>query len=430
MYKRQSQLIDAWRATPRPAPSSERSQDPPLKGLRIVELATIIAAPLGASILADLGAEVIKIEPLSGDPFRSLMDGLGAMRVNAGKRSLAVDLKAPEGKAIVLDLIKRADIVLHNYRPGVPERLGIDYESVKALNPQVIYLQSNGYGPLGPSAHRPSTHPIPGASVGGVFYQMGETLPTELEDHESLVTWTSKLMRANELNPDPNTSVVIASSVLLGLSARERTGLGQQIMVDMFGTNAYANADDFVRYPGKKPRPKPDRGFHGLTSTYRLYPCAEDSWIFLAAVSEAERHRLVDCLHAESLTDICITDLERDDTETVMKLEGMFKTRSADAWMSLCVPQGIACVRADRSPPSHFWHEDQQVEANRLTLPALDTELGSYLRHGPLVVFDQTPAKVQGAPLAGQHSVEILKTEGYSETDIARLIEMQVIGAH
>ena len=204
-------------------------------------------------MLADLGAEVIKIEPIAGDPFRSLMSGLGAMRVNAGKKSLCVNLKTSEGKQIVLDLIQNADIVIHNYRPGVPERLGIDYASVRPLNPALIYIQSNGYGPNGPSAHRPSTHPIPGAAMGGVFYQMGQTLPNDLLGEDDLLLWTSRLMRANELNPP----AVIATSALLGLSARQRTGQGQQIMVDMFGANAYANADDFVRYLSKEARSSP-----------------------------------------------------------------------------------------------------------------------------------------------------------------------------
>ena len=423
-------LINAWLETPRATPITGRHRDPPLKGIRVIELATIIAAPLGASILADLGADVIKIEPLSGDPFRSMMDGLGAMRVNAGKRSLAVDLKSVEGKALVLDLISKADVVLHNYRPGVPERLGIDYDTVKALNPRIVYLQSNGYGPLGPSAHRPSTHPIPGASVGGVFYQMGESLPSTLENPASLVAWTSKLMRANELNPDPNTSVVIASSALLGLSARQRTGLGQQIMIDMFGTNAYANADDFIRYPGKKPRPRPDANFYGLAATYRLYACAGDTWVFLAVPSEAEQANLIKCFAEAHLDQISQVDLARNDDETATQLSAVFKTRTADDWMALCVPRGVACVRADQATPAHFWHTDQQVETNHLKLPAKDAEIGTYLRHGALVSFDQTPTEVRGAPLAGEHSVQILRAEGLSDDDIERLIKKGIIGTH
>ncbi|MCZ6711881.1 MAG: CoA transferase, partial [Gammaproteobacteria bacterium] len=235
---------DEWRASPRLAPVAEPATELPLAGIRVVELATIIATPLGTAFLADMGAEVIKIEQISGDPFRGMLSGLGAARVNAGKHSISVNIKSSQGIKIVRDLIRDADVVVHNFRPGVPERLGIGYEQVATINPDVIYLQANGYGPDGPSAHRPSTHPIPGAAMGGVIYQMGGRLPDKLQDIDGLKLWTRRLMRANELNPDPNTAVVVATSILLGLMARARTGLGQQILLDMFGANAYANSDD------------------------------------------------------------------------------------------------------------------------------------------------------------------------------------------
>jgi len=232
------------------------------------------------------------------------------------------------------------------------------------------------------------------------------------------------------LNPDPNTSVVIASSALIGLSARQRTGLGQQIMVDMFGTNAYANADDFVRYPGKKPRPKPDADLYGLAATYRLYACAGDTWIFLAVPSETEQANLIHCFAEAHFDQISLADLARNDDETATQLSEVFKTRPADDWMSLCVPRGVACVRADRATPAHFWHTDQQVEMNHLKLPAEDAEIGAYLRHGALVSFDQTSTEVLGAPFTGEHSVQILRAEGLSDSDIEGLIEKGIIGTH
>ena len=256
-----------WRASPRPEPSAPANSEAPLAGIRVVELATIIAAPLGTAFLADMGAQVIKIEQVGGDPFRGMLSGLGAARVNAGKHSISVDMKTPAGIKIVLDLMRDVDVVVHNFRPGVPERLGIAYEDITAINPEVVYVQANGYGPDGPGARRPSTHPIPGAAMGGVVYQMAGRLPQELQDIDGLKLWTRRLMRANELNPDPNTSVVVATSVMLGLMARARTGQGQRIMLDMLGANAYANSDDFLRYPGKPPRALPDEGCHGFSPT-------------------------------------------------------------------------------------------------------------------------------------------------------------------
>ena len=112
--------------------------------------------------------------------------------------------------------------------------------------------------------------------MGGVLYQMGERIPAEQQDIPALRTWTRRLMRANELNPDPNTAMVVCSSALLGLNALKRTGEGQRILIDMFGANAYANHDDFLAYPGKPPRVMPDEGLHGLHPTYRLYAAAEE----------------------------------------------------------------------------------------------------------------------------------------------------------
>ena len=110
-----------------------------------------------------MGAEVIKVEQIGGDPYRGLAKGIGSARVNAGKQSISLDLKSEAGREIVLKLVKDADVLIHNYRPGVPERLGFGYEQVAALNPQIIYLQSNGYGPDGPGSQRPSTHPMSSA---------------------------------------------------------------------------------------------------------------------------------------------------------------------------------------------------------------------------------------------------------------------------
>ena len=255
----------------------------PLAGVTVLELATIIAAPLGASFLADLGARVIKVEAIGGDPFRNMLGGLGAVRCNQGKESISVDLKTGQGRQIVRSLACRADILIHNYRPGVPERLGIDYQTLAAANPRLIYVSANGYGPKGPGALRPSTHPIPGAAMGGAAYQAGGSIDRLLPIPE-LREAARRLMRANEVNPDPNTAVVICAASLLGLLARETTGIGQQIFVDMFIANAYANFDDMVDYPGKperpSARPEPQRSASAVPAVCGLrwlgFPRAED----------------------------------------------------------------------------------------------------------------------------------------------------------
>lgn len=400
-------LAAEWTASPRPVGTGKPQKTQPLAGVHVVEIATIIAAPLAASFLADMGAEVTKVEPLAGDPYRGLGAGIGSARVNAGKRSIAVDLKSDAGREAVLKLTETADVLIHNFRPGVPARLGIEYEQILEINPNIVYLQCNGYGPDGPGAQRPSTHPIPGAAMGGVLYHMGERVPDDLQDIDGLRLWTRRLMRANEVNPDPNTAMVITTAATLGLTTRQRTGIGQKILVDMFGANAQANHDDFLSYPGKPSRLMPDAQLLGLTPTYRLYSCAEESWVFLALVSASERAAFVEALQHAGLQAPAVADLNGGDAEAA--LTDLFQTKTADEWQSLFVPAGVGCLRADGPLPSSFWLEDAQARALGLTAEVEHPEWGRYRRHGALAKFDGLEPALGPPPLAGQHNDLILK---------------------
>lgn len=419
--------VAAWRAEPKAKPGRSARSEPPLTGIKVVELATIIAAPFGASFLTELGASVTKVEQIGGDPYRGLGVGIGSARVNAGKRSLSVDLKSEAGREAVLKLIEEADILIHNFRPGVPERLGIDYPTTAARNPRLIYLQSNGYGPDGPGALRPSTHPIPGAAMGGVMYQVGERVPPEVQDIEGLRSWTRRLMKANEVNPDPNTALVVATSCMLGLAARARTGEGQQIFIDMFGANAYANHDDFLSYPGKPARTMPDEGLQGLAPTYRLYKCAE-GWVFLAATNAGEQQRFAHALSELGIDGPDATGLAAGGTDLATELETLFASRSADAWQAELVARGVPCLRADTLAPAQFWLNGEQSAALGMTVPAEHPAWGAYRRHGPMSFFDgRHDRPLGGPPLAGQHNAEILQGVGYDDAAIARLAADGVI---
>ena len=406
---------DHWRSTPRAAPSRARSDALPLEGIRVIEIATIIAAPLGASFLADLGADVIKVEPIGGDPFRGNIAGIGAARVNCGKRSLCIDLKSAQGQSIVLNLLADADVLIHNFRPGVPERLGIGYSQVQARNPAIIYLQSNGYGPDGPGALRPSTHPVPGAAMGAVLFQMAQRVPSELLAIDDLRNWTQRLMHANDINPDPNTALVIATSVMLALVARVRTGRGQQVLVDMFGANAYANSDDFLSYPGKPPRALADPQLLGLSDNYRLYSC-QQGWIFLALVNERDMHRFVDTLTEAGFTSPSIAQLLAGNSAAA--LQPLFNQRSSLFWEQLLASKGIGCVNADTTP-REFWLEQQQQ--NDYTAAVEHPVWGPYRRHGSQLEFDRGNHPLGPPPLAGQHNKELLQALGLHTEQITAL---------
>ncbi|MEZ5557683.1 MAG: CoA transferase [Pseudomonadales bacterium] len=327
----------------------DTGSDLPLAGTTIVEFATIIAAPLGCSVLADLGARVIKVESPGGDPFRAMGGGFGAARVNLGKESIELDLKTADGRETARRLIASADVLVHNFRQGVPEKLGIDYAAARALNPRIIHVGVAGYGPDGPGARRPSTHPIPGAAMGGVFYQLGGAPPAQLLSGAALRDQARRLFRANEVNPDPNTSMIVSTAVLLALVARQQHGVGQAVAVDMFCASAYANFDDFVRFPGKPSReyPAPDQtGFphYGLRRTAQ-------GWVFCTGAHQ---------------------------------------------------------VSAEQSMPDFL--QTQAARAAGLVVEAKHPEWGTLLRPGPLIATQgQIPA---GPCIAGQHTSEIKRALG------------------
>lgn len=398
-------------------PISVDSPQRPLEGVTIVESATIIAAPLGAATLADMGARVIKLEPIAGDPFRNMMSSLGASKCNTGKESICLDLKSVEGQAIAQALAKKADVWIHNYRMGVPEKLGIGYEELANLNPQLIYISANGYGPNGPGAKRPSTHPIPGAAMGGVVWQIGG-LPDESEpaDNESLRETARKLLRANEVNPDPNTSMVVATTAVLGLHARRTSGKGQKIYIDMFGANAYANWDDFLSYEGKAERTPVDKEGYGLNALYRLYRCAE-GWVFLGVISAREKSTLQEAL----AIDIESTDLESS-------LEATFLSKSAHDWEAELTPLGIGCVVADDAVPPTWFLKDEHVKAERLLVPAQHPDWGDYHRLGPMVEFDPSVA-YSGTELAGGSTVSLLRELHYNDDSIEKLLTEGIVRA-
>lgn len=257
--------------------------------------------------------------------------------------------------------------------------------------------------------------------MGGVLYQMGERVPSDLQDIAGLRLWTRRLMRANEVNPDPNTALVVATSVMLGLVARQRSGVGQQVLIDMFGANAYANHDDFLSYPGKPSRAMPDAELLGLNATYRLYQCAEDQWVFLALTNQQEHNNFIQVLKEHNLQAPSPEELSDGGSGAIEALAQLFAQHNATFWETLLTSAGIGCVRADRLPPSEFWLQDTQVKALGLTAEVEHPSWGAYRRHGAMVFFDGKTQELAGPPLAGQHNAELLRQHGYDDEQIAQL---------
>ncbi len=392
----------------------------PLEGITVIEAASWLAAPFAGALLADLGARVIKVEPLTGDPYRKMITNDNMIRAFQGKENVALNLKSAEGLKVFYELVARADIVMHNYRPGVPERLGIDYATLKKIKPDLVYLYAGSYGSAGPDALRAAFNPTMGAFSGNSVFQSGEGNRPK-----------------GDQSPDPISGSGVATGMLLGLAARLFTGKGQYLETSMMNSNVYCNSDDAFDYFGKPVRLVPGKGQLGLEATYRLYETA-DGWVFLAAQFDGEFQALCKAIGREDIRDdpryIGWEDRIRHKDELGAELEVVFRMRAADEWEDVLLAADVACVRADAMSHLRFLHTDSHVRGMRFMTRTQSPEFiqheqnGRYWRHAPVVKFSDTPC-ADGKPYEGlgEHTSAVLGELGYDQATIALLLEKRVI---
>ncbi len=405
----------------------------PLEGVVVLDLSTVIAGPLAGSLLAEMGARVIRIETLAGDWMRNAYNGLAANRTMAGTEGLSIDLKTPEGRDILDRLLPKVDVVLHNMRPGAPERVGIGIEQVRALSEDAVYVYIGGYGSSGPYSHRPAMHPIGGAVGGGVMAQIGRGgLPPEDQrmTMSELRAVSRRLGRANEVNPDPNTSMVASTAVVMALYARQRLGKPQYVETTMISANAYVNADDFFDYEGKPPRPIQDADGCGLHALHRLYE-AREGWVFLACPFEDEWERMCRALERpDLLQDARFTDdasRRANDEALASELAAMFAAKPASEWERLLTAADVGCVQAEDRGMYHFFSEDAHVEQNELTTDVHHPRFGAFWRYAPALRFSRAASVAGPGIMRGQHTIPILSELGYSESQIHELRSKRVL---
>ncbi len=420
------------------APSPATVDGGPLAGLVVLDLASVIAGPLASSVLADMGARVIKVEPPGGDPFRAFRGGISTSKTTAGKESICLDLKQPRGRELLLALVRRSDVLIHNNRPGASERLGIGYGELAASNPRLVYVWSSPYGSRGPGAMRPGAHPIPGAAVGGALHQAGPSMPpagdraiSSIDEQIETARW---LHAANEPSPDPITSVVVAGAALLGLWARERSGRGQLVETSMLAASAYAQIDDFLSYEGKPARRPLDADLLGLGALERLYR-ARSGWVLLSVCGEVEWDALLRVL-ADDPAGTGLGDDERfataesreqNDAALARSLAAIVSGRDADEWEERLSAAGVGAARADRGSIADFLGEDEHARAARLVRPVAHPRYGEILRHGPLVDFGRTGATCRPPALAGEHTRPLLRELGVDDEEVRELYAAGVV---
>ena len=398
----------------------------PFDGFLVLDFAGWLAAPFGTSLIADLGARVIKVESLAGDEFRSRGQGRG--RTFQGKESLCIDLKNSEGRKVIHKLIAKADGIMHNMRGDAANRLGIDYETVTKINPEIVYLYAGSYGSTGPGAGRAAFHPTAGAMTGGALWQLGrgnEPPPCdEPLDIDEIDRWSMALIRANEGSPDVTAALAVGTAMAMALYHKERTGQGQYLETSMLISNGYISSDDFVRYEGKPPRQEPDRYLRGTHALRRLYRTA-DGWVFLECQTQREWESLCRAIGRPELADDARfadhASRQIYDGHLVAALGEAFSHRESRHWEAYLCSAGAPCVIADHKSPGEFFLTDPNLQENELIVKTHHPVTGPFYRQGPPSFFSMTPARAEPAHLLGEDTESILREVGLDDDQIERL---------
>ena len=410
----------------------------PLEGIKVLDFTEVIAGPLAGRILADLGADVIKVEPPWGDPWRfnlpfSETESRGYMVFNRGKRSLPLDLVKPDAQNILRQLIPATDVVLLNNRPDVAIKLGVDYETLSKINPRLVYCELTGYGRKGPDAHLPGYDMILQA-MSGLMAAEGKVI----DDVPQQIS-ASPLI-------DVTSGFCLTWSVCAALYARERTGKGQKIETSLLASglalmgarflevdeldtenrsksleqmaNKRASSSPYEELRAASPGSQ-RYGHHG-NIYYRVY-LAKDGPIGIGCLNARLRQRLLVTL---DLTDIRFEPgydpnsqvAQEFGAELERKAIAQFSQRTIKEWLGIMSDSGIP------AGPVRFAEElfdDAQIAANGLLVEVEHRDAGKVRMMGPVSQFSGTPlGKTIASPALGEHTSQILNDLGYSDTEI------------
>lgn len=385
-----------------------------LQGLNVVDLTTIVSGPFTAAILGDLGANVIKVEPPGGENARkfeatdpSLMMGSltpHIMNLQRNKRGIVIDLKNSGGRRVFDDLVRWADIVIDNYRPGVVERLGIDYESLKQINPRVIACSITGYGLSGPGKDRAGLDATIQA-YAGVMGMTGDP--------------SGSPVRAGPLYGDLSAGMAGALGILAAVVARDRTGHGQHVDISMLDVQiSLINYHAVMQLmSGSTPRMGNEMALHVPYNAYQ----ATDGWVFIAVVVDAHWEALVGALRGLELSPLIQNDVASlSDQEFSTRvgrinnrgrinnaLRNIIATRSRGEWVNLLAAAGIVIAPVNTLEEAV---EDPQVRARNMIVQIRHPEGGMYEATGnPFKLSAEASEVFRAPPTLGQHTKEVLQ---------------------
>ena len=385
-----------------------------LEGVTVLDLGLAVAGPFGPKMLADMGASVIKVNALyDGYWWSNHM----AIAVNRGKRSIAIDLKDPRGRDIVYRLVERADVVAHNMRYGAPERIGVDYETLRKINPRLIYCHTRGFD-RGPRLRLPGTDQS-GASLAGIEYEDGACADG------GTPFWSPTSLG------DTGNGFLAAIAIIQALYHRERTGQGQKVDAAIINASLLTSSYAYITADGKgAPRPRLDKTQTGLSALYRLYQTA-DGWLCIAAIKPRHWQELCAVIGRPELaaeTRFASADGRAGhDHQLAAILEPIFMTRSAAQWFELLDARGVPCEISSPTFTQGLF-DDPDFARKGWTVSYQHRHVGKLEETGLLCDLSETPGRIRGpAALCGENTREILAELGYAAAEIDELCASKVV---
>jgi formyl-CoA transferase len=377
-----------------------------LAGLRVVDLTQVMAGPFCTMLLADLGADVIKIEPPNGDSTRTMPGAVGTdspsfNAVNRGKRSVVLNLKTKEGVDAVKVLARTADVFVENYRPGVMETLGLDYASLSAINPRIVYASISGYGQTGPDRNK-GGFDLVAQGVSGIMSVTGEPDGAPVKSGIPLT--------------DLGAGLFATVGILAALESRHRTGRGQQVDTSLLDAGVGLSVWESTQYFSGRGIPERLGSAHRMSAPYQAFRCA-DGFITIGGANDRTFHRICDVLGHPEWRDMPEFKTDgmriRNRADLAARIEAITQTRPRAHWLALFEANNIPC-----GPINDYAQvfQDPQVVARELVVDVEHPTLGAIKALGSPIKLSATPPDVKRrAPLLGEHTSEVLAQAGIGE---------------